>query len=105
MEAVKGHVNWRCGGYVLWALPEPFKPRDQLVIEDCHFAVEYERGRWQRADRSGELREPPAVVLAGSADEAHRGAVLVRGHAPAVVFFFVDPTVAMERACDFIGLH
>ncbi len=44
--------------------------------------------------------EPPGVVAAVAADQAHALAVLVREHAPSVDLLLEDPPVAVERLAD-----
>jgi hypothetical protein len=61
--------------------------------------------RRQRSDRGGEFGKPATVLLPGAANEADIRVVFISHHAPTVVFLLKDPTLAVERLSDLVGLH
>jgi hypothetical protein len=56
-------------------------------------------------DLGRELGESLGVISPGSADELNLVAVFVGDQAPAVVFLFVHPALAVKGAANFIPLH
>lgn len=64
------------------------------------FTVEDQGGRLERGNRGDQRREPAGVVTAWPADELHPITVLVGHHAPAVVFFLIDPSVMVNGTRD-----
>src|SRR5262245_27606907 len=69
--AHQSHVDGRCGQGFTSPMPEPFKPGDQVFIEDGYLTIENQSGFRESADYLGEFTKSLRVIPTIPAEEMH----------------------------------
>jgi hypothetical protein len=76
---------------------------DAVGADAAQFAVEIGLAGAERRQGSGDLRIFRRPVESGARQQLHRAMIEARVHAVAIVFDFVEPTIAFRRRVDKAG--